>query len=356
MNFVRFNRISFDWQCCWRASLPLLLWWLSASPVCAALPLADYQQRVARAAQLAEASAAQTPPSEAQINELQTLKQLLPAREEVETETGAPGQSVRQTVQVDNRWLHELLDSLRAGTGNPEQQLDELAARLAALQQRLTPPATTTTVEAAHARLARILAQAEYQRAQAQPSTIKRWLDKVRRGLLDLLRRIFGSNGPAPAQPSQRTLNLTRTLIVLVLVLGLLFALYKLFRWLSGRRQPAPAKKLARQILGEEIPEHLTTEDLLATARALAQQGDYRAAIRRAYLALLYELEQQGKLRLHQAKTNRDYLDALRHEPALYPSFVALTRIFERIWYGHGNATEFDFEGFLTGYRETLND
>ena len=93
---------------------------------------------------------------------------------------------------------------------------------------------------------------------------------------------------------------------------------------------------------------------MLAQARALAKQGDYRAAIRRAYIALLYELEQRGKLRLHRSKTNRDYLEDLRSEQIIYPSFVALTRIFERIWYGHASATEFDFEGFLTGYREAV--
>jgi hypothetical protein len=109
-----------------------------------------------------------------------------------------------------------------------------------------------------------------------------------------------------------------------------------------------------REILGVEITEETTTEDLLAAARALAQLGDYRGAVRRAYLALLYELEQRGKLRLHRSKTNRDYLDALRNEAALYPAFALLTRNFEQIWYGQALATDSDFDSFLNGYQQAL--
>ena len=315
----------------------------------AAAPLADYQQRVARAAQLAEEIATQTPPSDEQIKRLQVLTQWLPAQEDIEA---APG----QTIRADNRWLHESLDALNAGTGDQLAQLAELAARLNALHEQLAPPSSVTEAATARAKLDRILAQSEYQRAQAQPSAVKQWVDKVLRGLRDLMRRLLGDSSPTPIQPSQGTLSFTRVLLILVLTLVLLFVLYKFFVWLGARRRAPVAEKATRQILGEEISEHATTEDLLASARTLAQQGDYRAAIRRAYIALLYELEQQGKLRLHQAKTNRDYLDALRHEQTIYPSFVALTRIFERIWYGHADATQFDFEGFLTGYQETLNE
>lgn len=350
MRVVRLNWFSLFWQPCRSASSCLLfICGLSVLTAQAAAPLADYQQRVARAAQLSEEIAAQAPPSDEQIKRLQVLKQWLPPQEDIEA---APD----QTIRVDNRWLHELLDALLAGTGDRLGQLAELHTRLEALDQQLTPATNTAKIETARAKLDRILAQSEYQRSQAQPSAIKQWVDKVLRGLRDLMRRLFGASSPAPIQPSQGTLGFARVLLILVLGLVLLFVLYKFFVWLGGRRRTPAAEKVPRQILGEEISEYTTTEDLLASARMLAQQGDYRTAIRRAYIALLYELEQQGKLRLHQAKTNRDYQDALRHEQAIYSSFVALTRIFERSWYGQGDATQFDFEGFLSGYRETLNE
>ncbi len=312
----------------------------------ATTPLADYRQRVVRAAELAQTIAQHSHPTDEQLAQLHTLKQLLPAREEVE----APGQFVR----VDNTWVHEALNTLRTDPEQQAAQLAELADRLAALQQRLADPNTggNPTDATPHDRLTRILAQPEYQQAQRQESALKQWLNLLLRKLQALFRKLFSAS--PQAQPSQFTLNLTRLLIGGVLVLALLYALYKFFRWFGTRNRRQEAETGPREILGEVISESATTEDLLAAARALAAQGDYRSAIRRAYIALLFELEQRGKLRLHRAKTNRDYLDALRDEASLYPSFVALTRMFERIWYGHAHATEFDFEGFLTGYREAM--
>lgn len=325
-----------------------LLVWLCALALLAraATPLADYRKRIARAAELAHTIAKHSPATDEQLAQLQTLKQLLPAREEIE----APGQFVR----VNNAWVHETLNTLRTEPAAQAAQLAELADRLAALQQRLTDPNAggNLSAQSAHDRLTRILAQPEYQQAQQQESAIKQWITKILREVQAWFRKLFSAS--PKAQPSQFTLNLTRLLIGGVLLLALLYALYKFFRWFGTRQRRAETESGPREILGEVISESATTEDLLAAARALAAQGDYRGAIRRAYIALLFELEQRGKLRLHRAKTNRDYLEALRDEASLYPSFVALTRMFERIWYGHAHATEFDFEGFLTGYREAM--
>ena len=318
-----------------------LVWlWLLSNLSWAATPLADYQRRVAQAVELAQTSAQHSDLTPAQRAQLQTLKQLLPAHEEVE--------AAGQIIQVDNQWLHE---TLAANDADDEAaRLAELVDRLAALQQRLAAPTAEHVDETQHAKLNHILAQPEYQQQQKQESVIKQWFDTVKRNLFELLRRLFG--GAPRAQPSQRTLNLTRVLIGAALLLALLYALLKLFQRYGRRATPADEATGPREILGEVIGETATTEDLLAAARAHAAQGDYRTAIRRAYIALLFELEQRGKLRLHRAKTNRDYLDALRNEAALYPAFVALTRIFERVWYGHAAATEFDFEGFLNGMRD----
>lgn len=325
-----------------------LLAWLGAFSTFAhaSTPLAEYRQRVARAVELAQSIATHSPATDEQLTQLQTLRQLLPAQEEIE----APGQFVR----VNNAWVHEALNTLRTKPEAQAAQLAELADRLAALQQRLTDPKTSGNLftQPPHDRLTRILAQPEYQLAQQQESAIKQWITRILRKIQALFRKLFSAR--TEAHPSQFTLNLTRLFIGGALVLALLYALYKFFRWFGTRDQWDEPETGPREILGEVISETTTTEDLLDTARALAAQGDYRGAIRRAYIALLFELEQRGKLRLHRAKTNRDYLDALRDEAALYPSFVALTRMFERIWYGHDNATEFDFEGFLTGYREAL--
>ncbi len=323
----------------------LLLWLFLLSCKAQALTsFADYQTRVEQAAKLAQTLSASDQPTNEQLNRLQKLKQLLPAQEEVEWQG--------QPIQVNNVWLHEALTANSTQLLTNSQAIAVLQARLTALQQRLAPTTGQTLDETQRARLARILAQAEYQQDQKQESAIKQWLSKIWRKLLAWLRHLFGS--PAPqARPGQFTLNIVRVVMTVALLVLFLFILFKLFSRLRKRARPA-TELGTREILGEQIEEETTTEDLLAQARALAKQGDYRAAIRRAYIALLYELEQRGKLRLHRSKTNRDYLEDLRGEQIIYPSFVALTRIFERIWYGHTSATEFDFEGFLTGYREAI--
>lgn len=107
-----------------------------------------------------------------------------------------------------------------------------------------------------------------------------------------------------------------------------------------------------REILGEQFDADVTSDDLLKTAAEMARKGEYRMAIRRAYLALLYELEQRGKVRLHRAKTNRDYLGELQNEPYIYPPVASLTNNYERVWYGHGAATLEDYAGFIEQYRE----
>ena len=324
----------------------LLLWLFLLSFKAQALTsFADYQTRVEQAAKLAETLSASAQPTTEQLNRLQKLKQLLPSQEEVEWQG--------QLIHVDNIWLHEALTASNTKILANPQAIAVLQARLTALQQRLAATTGQATLdEAQRARLARILAQAEYQQDQKQESAIKQWLSKVWHNLLEWLKHLFGSRTPQ-ARPGQFTLNIVRVGIIIALLVLFLFILFKLFERLRKRARTIAAPG-TREILGEQIEEETTTEDLLAQARALAKQGDYRAAIRRAYIALLYELEQRGKLRLHRSKTNRDYLEDLRGEQFLYPSFVALTRIFERIWYGHTSATEFDFEGFLTGYREAV--
>jgi hypothetical protein len=142
-----------------------------------------------------------------------------------------------------------------------------------------------------------------------------------------------------------------RVFILLLFMGALLFGLATLLKRLRLQRNSKPEKKEAREVLGEEIDGDVTAADLFARAAELARLGDYRAAIRRAYISVLVELEQRGKLRLHQARTNRDYLDALHNEDQIYPPFSSMTGAYERVWYGEEKATNVEFEQFIQVYR-----
>ena len=106
--------------------------------------------------------------------------------------------------------------------------------------------------------------------------------------------------------------------------------------------------------MGEKLEPDQSAVDLLAEAEALAQRGELRAAIRKAYIALLVELGERKIISLAQHKTNRDYLGAVRDRESLYTYVKQLTDSFERHWYGFANATDADWHAFRDGYKQAL--
>jgi hypothetical protein len=128
-----------------------------------------------------------------------------------------------------------------------------------------------------------------------------------------------------------------------------------LFKRFRGKRlKRAPKKRKARIVLGEQLKPDDTSTDLLAEAEALARQGELRAAIRKAYIALLVELGDRKLITLAQHKTNRDYLNSVRTIPVLHSTMRGLTDSFERHWYGFDEATENDWLNFRSRYKAAL--
>jgi hypothetical protein len=133
------------------------------------------------------------------------------------------------------------------------------------------------------------------------------------------------------------------------------YAIWKLVLLLEGRRGKRKSeKKEARIVLGERLEPDQKASDLLAEAEALARKGELRAAIRKAYIALLCELGDRKVLTLAQHKTNRDYLRAVRERRPLLNEMQKLTSSFENHWYGFRPATADDWTSFLTSYQRTL--
>ena len=122
---------------------------------------------------------------------------------------------------------------------------------------------------------------------------------------------------------------------------------------MQGRRKKK-AKREARIVLGERLEPDQTAADLLTQAEALARGGDLRAAIRKAYIALLCELGDRKIVSLAQHKTNRDYLNSIRDKTNLYTSMRKLTLSFELHWYGFVPAAENDWNDFRNGYRNIV--
>ncbi len=262
----------------------------------------------------------------------------------------------RQTVAVDNTWLHEALNDLEKVRGDNARRAELVARideRLRALSERLDemqngkPGASKDDNKT---RLAEILRRSEYNKQAEEGSALNRLLNRFLRWLGSLFPRT------KPLQPGN-AMALSR--IAQVVVIGLSLAAICLLIWkfapqyLRNRRKKKP-KREARIVLGERLEPDQTSADLLAQAEYLARSGDLRAAIRKAYIALLCELGDRKVISLAQHKTNRDYLGAVRDRPSLFLSMRGLTNSFEIHWYGFVPPGEDDWKEFRNGYQQAL--
>ena len=138
------------------------------------------------------------------------------------------------------------------------------------------------------------------------------------------LARFFRGPKPVAGASSPLIGTLAQILVVGVCLAGIAFLVWKLGpRYFGKLRRRKKQKREARIVLGERLEPDQTAADLLAQAEALARNGDLRAAIRKAYIALLCELGDRKIVSLAQHKTNRDYLNSVRERTRLYTSHGA---------------------------------
>lgn len=318
----------------------------------AATSLKEYIHRLDEAAKLSSYLAENDDGNEAESAELQRLTGLLPATEDIARDSAS-----QDIVHVDNSWLHESIKKLATGDEEKRvEQLQEISERLTALHQSLTAKNSANAKStASKEKLQDILNRSDYKPDEEKSSSIQAWLKRTTKRIFDWLAKLFsgGKKSDEPQGAIGGMPDLARIFIVAALAVFLIWAFVTLFKRL--RQHGGKLKKSSRdkvEILGEVFEADITGDDLIKDAAEMARRGDYRMAIRRAYLAMLYEMEQRGKLRLHRAKTNNDYLRELRNDKYTYPSVEIMTNRYERIWYGLSAATMEDYSGFIENYRE----
>lgn len=321
-----------------------------------AATLADYARRVSAAVaiiqQLQGADNNEDPSLREPfvVTNINRVREQLPAKELVLMN--------RQSVAVDNGWLHSALGDYEKATGNRTKRAEMLVRigeRLRALDERLKEmqrgqPASVTDKEESKGRLAEILRRPEYNRRVAEGSAFQRLLDRIIRWLLRLIPR---SKPPQPGS-SRFISSITEVVLVLVCVAAVAFLIWKFGPRFLQNLSRKKKKRAARVVLGEHLEPDQTSADLLAQAEALAGSGDLRAAIRKAYIALLCELGDRKIVSLAQHKTNRDYLNSVRERVSLHSSMRKLTNSFELHWYGFQPAVENDWNEFRNGYHQIL--
>jgi len=318
-----------------------------------AATLSEYQRRISAAANLIEElhgageDESRTDTSAFISANFQRVRELLPATE--------PVSLIGQTITVDNSWLHKDLaeyEKSKAGTARTEM-LARIAERLRAIDDRLKAMQSENTAtadkDAEKGKLAEILRRPEFIQTAPEGSALERLMVRFFRWLS----RLFPD--AKPIQPGGSPIIST---IAQILIVGLCVAAIAMLIWRYGPRlvsgrSKKKAKREARIVLGERLEPDQTAADLLAQAEALAREGNLRAAIRKAYIALLCELGDRKIISLAQHKTNRDYLNSLR-DKAGYGTMRRLTQSFELHWYGFVPVGEGDWDEFRTGYRKIV--
>lgn len=322
--------------------------------VSSARPLGEYQSHVQQAVSaldtLAQSDEGET--DEARLKRITetvaAVRNALPPTETVEWK--------ETSFKVDNSWLHRELEKFeKAPPAERGAALMLVTERLQALAERLEEvekaQATNASKAEATKKLGEILQRPEYARGRKEVSALQRlWRDLVK-----WIESLF----PKPKQLSPGSASLFTTFAqIFVVVLALVVIAYavKLFapRLLRKRGTKKKGKRQPLIVLGEKLEPDQSSVDLLADAESLARRGELRAAIRKAYVALLVELGDRKVISLAQHKTNRDYLGAMRDVEPLYGNVKKLTDSFERHWYGFANATEADWLAFRTGYKQAL--
>jgi hypothetical protein len=146
-------------------------------------------------------------------------------------------------------------------------------------------------------------------------------------------------------------------------VLGILAIVLAWFGWQAwkNRRQVTPAESVptaipdlqAEDVQADQLPE----DGWLALVRELMEKGEFRLALRAAYLAGLAHLGNRDLLALARHKSNLDYWRELRRrartQADLLAAFEENLQVFERAWYGRSQVTA-DVLTHFTGNLERI--
>ena len=282
------------------------------------------------------------------VETLTTVRKVLPESQMVECG--------EELCTVDNSWLHDQLKELEKATGSSWfPLLTHIIERLKAIDERVTElragKPDDGNKSAAKERLGGILSRPEYATKSPATSALARILEAIARWIAKFL-------GRQPSLEAGRSdaITLIVQIVIIALAIGVLAYIVRLLvPKLARRRKKQQKLKLEpRIVLGERLEPEASAGDLLAEAESLARSGQIRAAIRKAYIALLVELGERKVISLAHHMTNRDYLRAVRSVPTLYPVMAGLTDSFERHWYGLSQAEDQDWQRFRDGYKTAL--
>ena len=226
-------------------------------------------------------------------------------------------QTERKVFEVSAGWLRN--DLTHWQDAPQEDALELISKRLGDLRASAAAfEAPVADASERRARLNDILAAKEFHSVHG-PTWMDRWKERLMEVLVHLLGRTLASS-VIPAIGDIMVYGL-----IAVAVLLLAYWMYRSIRT-SGE---------VETIMPHPLPVSSKEWTLwMAEARAAADRGNWRDAIRLAYWCGVSFLEGQGMWRPDYARTPREYLRLLPSSSQHHPTLAALTRSFEVVWYG----------------------
>ena len=186
--------------------------------------------------------------------------------------------------------------------------------------------------QAAHGKLSKILATSEFAEVRG-PTLLEVWRDKILETISRWWERAMRKI-PSPSGGHQEITWIVIALAACVLAIWL--------KRIYERREP----ELPREVI-PFAPSGKHWRTWMAEARAAAGEGRWRDAIHLAYWAGISQLESNGAWTPDLARTPREYLRLINASNPNRLELLALTKTFERTWYGAQPAGTSDFEQSL---------
>ncbi len=253
-----------------------------------------------------------------------------------------------QHFEQPTTWLSSALDTIAHDPSTAHAQAALIHARLAALSDAAAALDTPfSSDKATRAKLSEILARREFNPRESWweqlLKKIDHWLSVALEPVRRWLNKWFGRMRlPWIGDVSPPFLRL----LALALLLGVIYFFSR--RWLFRPDSASPPL-----VPLDAVESRRAWLDFGRRAAAAAESANFREAIRLAYWAGIYRLEELGLWRAESTRTHREYLRMLPVSAAQAKPLTAITRMFELAWYGGYNAGAEEFR-LVTNHLEEM--
>ncbi len=245
----------------------------------------------------------------------------------VTLDTGATNDDARTTIAVSS--ILADLDPEFVGEINVGDEAQHFSAREVALLRLRGAIAQldaipTDNTEARLAKLRAVLARPEFNTPMTLWDRFWRWLT---RWVSDLL--------PARGAISEAGwLGLLIRLLPWIVAIATLAAILWLLSYWLQRILRAFVTDARTAGMHDDGDLPATAAEARQQARAAAQSGNYRDAVRRLYLAALLQLAEHDLIAYERSLTNREVLGRVPEDSPIRPHLEPVVATFDRVWYG----------------------